>query len=348
MVMAFHFLRIPVPHHHWLDYPTRIFAIGFGGVDVFFVLSGFLVGGILIDTRGRPQALRNFLIRRLLRIIPLYAVTVGSFYAARAAFGGGWLFDGAPPWWVYVTLTQDFATPLLHADSWFLGPTWSLAVELQIYILLGVVLTFSPKRTIVPLMVAGVFVAWVLRALAAASDHGLFGYFTMPARIDAACVGVLIAALLRSDRATGVPQHRSALLAVAALLFGSATIVAAAGQGIGSVMANLFIHSALTLGSAALIAVLAITDAGSLGKVLRARPAIGLGKISYGVYLLHKPVVGTLFAALGFDTLLLDTPSAAALCVAGIVITIAVAAGSWRWFESPIIRWSHRLTRSDR
>lgn len=345
MVLAFHFLRVPVPHHHWLDYPTRLLAIGFGGVDLFFVLSGFLVGGILIDTRSRPAALRSFLVRRLIRIVPLYAVTVIAFYLERAAFGGGWLFDGAVPWWAYATLTQDFATPLLQADAWFLGPTWSLAVEVQIYILLGLLVIYAPIRALAPLMVAGVLTAWGLRALASSIDQGLFGYFAMPARIDGACVGVLVAVVLRSSRAAAVRENTPALIAAAALLFGAAAVLAALGQGIGTPVANCFIHSALAVGSGALIAALASSPPRLLSMFLRWSPAVWLGTISYGVYLLHKPVVGTLFAALGQSSVLPDTVPAALVLVVGVILTLAIAAASWRWFEGPMIRWGHRITR---
>ena len=268
-----------------------------------------------------------------------------AFYLERAAFGGGWLFDGAVPWWAYATLTQDFATPLLQADAWFLGPTWSLAVEVQIYILLGLLVIYAPIRALAPLMVAGVLTAWGLRALASSIDQGLFGYFAMPARIDGACVGVLVAVVLRSSRAAAVRENTPALIAAAALLFGAAAVLAALGQGIGTPVANCFIHSALAVGSGALIAALASSPPRLLSMFLRWSPAVWLGTISYGVYLLHKPVVGTLFAALGQSSVLPDTVPAALVLVVGVILTLAIAAASWRWFEGPMIRWGHRITR---
>ena len=253
--------------------------------------------------------------------------------------------DGAAPWWAYATLTQDFATPLLQADAWFLGPTWSLAVEVQIYILLGLLVIYAPIRALAPLMIAGILTAWGLRALASSIDQGLLGYFAMPSRIDGACVGVLVAIVLRSSGAAAVRENTPALIAAAALLFGAAAVLAALGQGIGTLVANCFIHSALAAGSGALIAVLASSPPRLMSAILRWSPAVGLGTISYGVYLLHKPVVGTLFAALGYSTVLPDTAPTALLLVVGVLLTIGIAAASWRWFESPMIRWGHRITR---
>ena len=99
LVLLFHVMRVPVAHHGALDYPTRIFAFGWGGVDVFFVLSGFLISGILLRTRDQPGALRSFLIRRVVRIMPLYLVVVASFYALQRSFADQWMFAGrASPW----------------------------------------------------------------------------------------------------------------------------------------------------------------------------------------------------------------------------------------------------------
>lgn len=345
-VMAYHFLREPVPHHHWLDYPTRLLAIGWGGVDLFFVLSGFLIGGILLDTRERPAAFRDFLIRRALRILPLYVALLLAFYLLRQILGG-WMFDGALPAWTYLSLTQDFATPIFGRDAWFLGPTWSLAVEVQAYVLLGGLLVFLPRRMIVPMLVTGVLVAVSSRAIASASGHGLAGYFMLPARIDGACLGALVAAAMRIDGGTRLAARSNVLLVATALLFACATLVAAAGNGPGSLATNTFTHMALALGSAALISALVCRRGGGLNKLLSWAPAVAFGEISYGVYLLHKPVVGTLHTVAGRDGVILDSGLSIAVTVSGIALTVLIAAASWRWFERPIIRWSHGVTRGD-
>jgi peptidoglycan/LPS O-acetylase OafA/YrhL len=113
-------------------------SAGYLGVDLFFVLSGFLLGGILLDHRDAPNYYRVFYLRRAARILPLYAVWISLFYVARETVPA----DSPPhnlllarplPWWVYATLTQNFFPPVdgnvLRAGM--LLPTWSLGVEEQ-------------------------------------------------------------------------------------------------------------------------------------------------------------------------------------------------------------------------
>jgi peptidoglycan/LPS O-acetylase OafA/YrhL len=348
-VLAFHCVRFPLAGHSLASYAGRIASGGWGGVDIFFALSGFLVGGILIDGRGQAGLTRSFLIRRFMRIVPLYAVVLASFYfvptLVTSAVARDWLFGGAAPWWSYTTLTQNFAVPLIGHDAFYLGPTWSLAVEVQIYLLLSFLLTRLPTQAVLPTMIVGIAVAEICRLIATTSGHGIFGYFTVPARIDGACLGVLAALIIRSDVALAKARRWSRLIwIIAAGLITGAGILSAIGQGVGSLGANLYTHLALALASSAMITALVATPEGWQNAVLRSRPMVALGTISYGVYLIHIPVIGLTHVILGRSSFVIDGWSGAVATVVGMLATICLALLSWRYFETPLIRWSHRLS----
>src|SRR6185295_8307820 len=90
----------------------RVFCLSYCGVDLFFVLSGFLIGGVLLDYRDSTRLLPVFYLRRFLRIIPLYAVLLVSFFACRkipslAAVTQGWYFKSVVPLWPYFFMLQN-------------------------------------------------------------------------------------------------------------------------------------------------------------------------------------------------------------------------------------------------
>src|SRR5262249_37984358 len=110
------------------------------GVDLFFVLSGFLIGGILLDARNSPRYFRTFYARRFFRIFPLYFVVTGLFLLRHLPFrmqtsALGDVSALTIPWWSYVTLTQNFwMVQLGWYGPLFMSVTWSLAVEEQFYL----------------------------------------------------------------------------------------------------------------------------------------------------------------------------------------------------------------------
>jgi len=347
-VVAFHCLIFPVTGHSVLARAVRLPSGGWGGVDVFFVLSGFLVGGILMDNRGQANQLRRFLIRRLVRIVPVYAVVVASFYLLPAVFSyptDDWPFAGAPPWWSYATLTQNFAFPIQGHDTIYLGPTWSLAVEVQVYLIMGLVLTRAPQRLIRPIMVVGVVAAEACRTIATITGHGIFAYYLLPTRIDGACLGVLTALLVRDEALTGIVRRWTPTIWISVFVaFASAAVLSIVGQGIGSIGANLYTHLALALATAATIAVLIGTPSGSINNILRAPALIYLGTISYGVYLIHRPVVGLAHLILASRDVAIRGWQDAFATAIGLGATLILAQVSWRFFEAPLIGWSHRIS----
>jgi len=345
LVLLYHLVRLPVPHHHLMDYPTRIFSFGWGGVDVFFVLSGFLIGGILTANRGRPGALRSFLTRRGVRIMPLYAAVVMSFYVLRQFLAAPWMFEGAPSPWYFATLTQNFATAFTGHDAWCLGPTWSLAVEVQVYVLMGVMMLYAPRRTIMAALWMGIVLALGLRLAFCATGHAFWGYFVTPARIDGACIGALASQAIHSERiGAAVVRFRSLLWSGCGGLVALAVLSAAAGQGLGSVGAAVFGHLGLSVASGIVIVLLVRAPGGLPSHLLASRPMVFLGVISYGIYLLHRPVIGTIHALAGRSSLLLDGWGAVILTTAGVCATICISWLSFRFFEGPLNAMAHRMT----
>src|SRR6185437_14320584 len=152
MVVSFHYFLIPENGTHWAKAANAVLSFGWSGVDLFFVLSGFLLGGILIDNFQSPNYFRTFYTRRICRIFPLYYLWLALFFLLPFVFPPGFLDCTSSGMfylkkWGYLCFGQNFyRTGLDGYDALWMGVTWSLAVEEQFYLLVPWLLRFVLPR----------------------------------------------------------------------------------------------------------------------------------------------------------------------------------------------------------
>lgn len=192
LVLWCHAMPGGLPNHPRLAWVVKLGRFSWSGVDLFFVLSGFLIGGILLDAAASPAYFKTFYIRRAYRILPPYALLLAIALLVERGFA--WL----PP---YLFFLQNF---WMAAKGYFgiplLGVTWSLAVEEQFYLSLPLLIRYTPRRVLGGVLGLVVLCAPLLRSLAFHSFAGraLAAYVLMPCRADALCSGVLIALAYRT------------------------------------------------------------------------------------------------------------------------------------------------------
>lgn len=348
LVVAWHYVFFPLQGGPGSSTPFAIRALQLSasGVDLFFVLSGFLIGGLLLDHRDSPRYFKTFYIRRFCRIVPPYFVWLALFFALLWAAPAlvrspvlAPLFDRPFPVWSYLTFTQN----LLMARGETFGPdwlsvTWSLAVEEQFYVLLPLMVRFLPVRRLPYVFGFLVLTAPVHRVIA--DWRGGFGAMVlMPCRADALLLGTLCACLLRWERGRKiVAQSRWALYVV---FVGSALVcLAAFGARIDrsplvwSVVAVL--HTALLL--------IAVTERrGPVSWLFRLPWLRYLGLLAYGVYLIHQAVNAVAHAAILGGRPGLGSMAEVAVTFAAFAATVGLAALSWHRLEKPMIQWGHSV-----
>ncbi|BDG01056.1 acyltransferase family protein [Anaeromyxobacter oryzae] len=359
-VLACHFLNAWPGDGVWDRRLVAALGLGWTGVDLFFVLSGFLITGILVDTLQRDEQGRalpswgwwsSFLVRRALRIFPLYYAALSVFGLAGPALGlvDPWTF-GRWGWW-YWSYLGNWAYPA-HQVIPALSHFWSLAVEEQFYVVWPAVVLVAARRRLVPLgFTAGALVAAgpALRAAIATSGWPVgTAYRVTPGRLDALAAGALLAVLLRSESGRAAARRAWPWAALA----GAAAFVALGaprGFDMHDRALEIWSHTGLALAAGGLVAgaVLAEGTRGALARVLAAAPLRALGRYSYGLYVVHYPVhVGALRA-------LRSTPAGAALLasragyatyVAGAALaSLALAWVTWRAIERPFLLAKERL-----
>lgn len=346
MVIAHNVQLLEAPHMEGgVKAAYFLLNIGWIGVLLFFVLSGFLITGILLDTLDRPHALRHFLTRRALRIFPLYygALLVifvllpslglqPDLYRAQAPYQG-WL-------WVYLSNWTD----PLGIGPGALGHFWSLAVEEQFY-LFWPLLVFAART---PAAVARVSVMLALAAMASRAlmvHNGVDAnvvYSWTHCRLDALALGALAAACWRIPACVAwLKSHVRSMLAIVALLFVFGGVLTRGfprtselGMAVG--------YGVLALTFTALIALAVWHDrrasrsapAPALAwwhRLLRTAPLQGVGKYSYGMYVIHKP----LHDLLSIKVLAaLNVPTAGLLLNAGLhVLAMMLLSFSAAWLS---------------
>lgn len=338
LVLVWHYLALDPPPGSALAYALVPLRLTYTGVDLFFVLSGFLIGGILVDTRGTHGYFASFFGRRALRILPLYVVVVTAFYLLVFLNGRG--VDGlalatqAPlPFASYATLTQNIAMIRAGAVVNAVSVTWSLAVEEQVYLILPLVVALCPPRRLSLAVALMIVVAFASRFFLSAETS----YLLTLSRLDAIGAGMAAALVIRHPKWGPwlFSRPRVAYLALAAGALGYLLVL---------LRVILPAPAGLTILAFSYVSVLVVVLAdpeGWISRALQARWLQRLGLISYAAYLLHVPVLMLMHGlVLHRDQrypLITDAASALATALA-LAVTSALATISWRWFEAPILR----------
>lgn len=308
------------------------------GVKLFFVLSGFLITGILMggrelgehDPSRRLFFMRQFYVRRFLRIFPLcYAVLIALFVvnAAQIREVWPWLFTYATN--IYTWHYLAFPATVPHF--------WTLAVEEQFYLIWPCVMLFLPRKWLVPFLIALCCLGPIWRLWASfyySSDDWSAAFTFTPGVIDFLAFGALLAIAAHGNRSEETLEKavRYVVLPVGIVLYVS----------LFWVNRSLDHHVPLALENtgAALIFCWLIYSAsrgfgGLFGRLLEWRPIVYLGKISYGIYIYHF-LVPLAFAALATHFGFGYEDSGFVNFVAASLVTFGVSALSWHLFERPI------------
>jgi peptidoglycan/LPS O-acetylase OafA/YrhL len=286
----------------WFNY---LAWYGWIGVDLFFVLSGYLITGILLDSRTSSHYFKNFYARRVLRIFPLYYAVVtlslvvlpGVLPAAQAERFGRIAGD-EPYYWLYL---QNFAIARAgQTRHGVLDVTWSLAIEEQFYLVWPAVVYVCSPRALKRLCAALFAVAFVARWIAYRELHlaPFSVYVLTPCRLDALATGALLAvrarepgglaALVPSARRLGLAAGAAALALVVIERLAGVVTVYDPGWGPVSILVG-FPLVALAFGSL-LVLVVEAPAASRLHRAFASRPMRFFGAYSYGIYLVHLPV----------------------------------------------------------
>ncbi len=310
----------------------RIAPIGERGVDLFFVLSGFLITGILLRSKGRPNYFRNFVVRRALRIFPLYflSLVVGLWIIPRVFNIQAFDLPRAEQLYLWTYLTN---VRMSWSNAWCFGPFdhfWSLAVEEHFYFVWPAVILFLSIKRLTAVCVGTIAIVAVARTFAAYNSNldvavDVFTFF----RVDALAMGALLLITLSASR-SHARLLRIALLVVVAILPVMIGIALTGKRllGIPHTLCPLFFMAAM--------AVLLLSSKRSiLARIFENFSLRFLGKYSYGMYVAQLPLV-TLLPLSVFSNWLPSNPIAqSALYVASMFgLITCIAACSFHLLES--------------
>jgi peptidoglycan/LPS O-acetylase OafA/YrhL len=262
------------------------------GVDLFFVLSGFLITGILLDSRGDDRYFRTFFSRRVLRIFPLYYATLFVAFVVLARFMPSVAADGRYQIWLW-TYLDNWAIPLGQGTAIF-PHFWSLAVEEQFYVLWPLVVwRLGPRRLVAAC--AALAVAALLSRVAfrlAGASYQLVYHWTI-CRMDGLVVGAAVAVLLRRPGFRAWADARQPALAGAAVALFVAGALITRGYPRNTFRSQTVGYTLATVVFGMLILIVVLQDLrgrGWLRRMFGATPLRKIGAVSYGMYVFQTPI----------------------------------------------------------
>ena len=350
--------------HHFTHYEqttgfdgpvASVLAFCWTGVDLFFVLSGFLITGILLDTRGNERYFSTFYARRTLRIFPLYYLIVFLAFVVLPKFPELYSVlagqaDTPPgervelpqwPYWFYLTNVAIAARGWMHG---LLDVAWSLAIEEQFYLVWPLVVWLCPPRLVALLCVVILVAEPVARIYARAIDYPVLKLFVLTwYRLDGLAIGALLAVAQR--RGFFPLLDRWVPIIVIACVGG---LIVCVIQGGHPWWWNRWIqqygYSLIAIAAGAVLVAAINRPADGLWPRLLSQGWLrAFGKYSYALYLIHVPVMRAagewLFYPGEYETL--GSPRWVTQVIfycAATAPAFALAWLSWRLFEAPILR----------
>ncbi|HSP16394.1 MAG TPA: acyltransferase [Thermoanaerobaculia bacterium] len=347
LVMVFHFTRGHDTGVFW-----KITDIGWAGVDLFFVLSGYLITGILLRTKRSSHYFKNFYTRRALRILPLYYGTLALAFLVVPLLSGcpSVPFREQVPFWLYyANFARGGGSP-----CFVIGHFWSLGIEEQFYLLWPILLLRCDESTARKICCSVILISLGSRlalAMLGAPTQATFAWTF--ARLDGLAMGSLLALWSQSDtlrarveRVSGPVLLVCATVLMTVIALGGSTLVLDESGSVASIVARTAMPLLLGITFAALL--MQSMTRPRLSRVLSFYGSRPIARYSYGAYVFHMLMMPALVLAFPRARLIAITRSndTAVLLFAalGITATLAVAALSYHGFESFFLglRSSHR------
>lgn len=348
-VLLWHFVGAMIDTNlgAWTKVVYHTTILGRTGVDLFFVLSGFLITGIILERKQAPfQFLRNFYCRRALRILPSYGLLIFLFSLVVIAGVNNSAFNTSIPWWRYFTFTQNLW--MASHDVW--GPdavsvTWSVAIEEQFYFVFPFIAIVVPRRSLPVTLISIALASIFFRAFAFAGLHSAFTmYVHTLARLDGLAIGALIACFWRSPNFDSwLLAHSVAFKRWQYAMVGGFLILGLSMAGNLSKTMAWWGHTYLTLFYGTCLVCLLSSLRTDKTAWLRDRTLGSLGRISYTVYLFHPLFITTVFL-LARRPERLSSVLDVILAGTALSITICFSFVSLHYMEKPLIDSGRRLT----
>ncbi|RAP37461.1 hypothetical protein B1207_04620 [Legionella quinlivanii] len=347
---------IQLPNHAWImGFRSHTMWLLLSGVDLFFVLSGFLIGGILLDSKNDPNYFKIFWIKRVTRIFPVAYLMLATYAAALfitnhfhiTRFDNWLLAEYRPPLWTFATFTQSFpiAAHGYGGPRW-MAMSWSLAIEDQFYLLFPLAVYFMSRRKLVVLVISCLVMAPVLRDL----FERIFGdwyasYVLLPSRADGIMYGVALALILRNKTAFTLASRYRLLLDLVALCFLYLTVTNWSFSWWTGPSGAIFPlkQSMLSLMWAVVILRIYTHKDSRLNTLWRHSILAKFGMISYGLYMFHQAINGLIHGIFFSQEPVISSSSQLLAALAVMTISIGLATVSFIYFERPIQRYGRAL-----
>jgi peptidoglycan/LPS O-acetylase OafA/YrhL len=363
LVLLFHFLPDTAMQWRSAEWFKKTFTTGgWVGVDLFFVLSGFLITGILLRSKSSENYFATFYIRRALRIFPLYYGALIIIFVVLPYLGllSGESFEPYRKmqayFWFYLSnvsrwLVNEDTLAALPAPVGF-GHLWSLAVEEHFYLVWPAVIFVSSISTLRKTCYALVFSAFFLRCLALSigNDNAMHPFLLTPLRWDALATGALVATWYHEGGLSGLqrlgrwPNYSLAIGGAALILF----FYLFKGLWPDHWMMRSIGFSIVALVWAALLIKILLGQNGPIGSIVSSKLFRFFGKYSYGIYLIHgflRPALGQFMPTEPWLDYFSFAPLLGGFLLAGVKIALCtiLAMFTWHWFEFPILKLNRRF-----
>lgn len=344
MVIALHYLSMTLSTSGvgWAVALGKSMRLFWSGVDLFFVLSGYLIGSILLQNRDALNYYSVFFIRRACRIWPLYYFVLALFlftaWYGRGQEGFVALSLGPIPLWSYFVFLQNVFMAVHHTfGSDWLTVTWSLAVEEQFYLVLPLMVRLLPGRRLVYTAIAGIIIAVLLRMW---FSREFLVFVTFITRADSVLCGLLLAIGMKSVKVRAIMEEHLNLIMMLTGLFALGMVILTLNERLIGEMLHLWAAIFYT----GVITLVTMRRPRWLYRCLTFRWLQVTGIISYGLYLFHSPAAWLVQLWLIESGIKTNQPNGTFIAAAlAFILTLLASLATHYLFERSFIRLGHRL-----
>jgi peptidoglycan/LPS O-acetylase OafA/YrhL len=344
LVISFHYINNQLVHspNKLGLIVSKLTSFGWVGVDLFFVLSGFLIGSILIRNKKSKKYFSTFYLRRLVRIVPNYYFLIVVFIIILSIpwFAGNYFLSGnnVIPTWSYFTMVHNFYMAYFkNFGNTAMSVTWSIGIEEQFYIIFPFIVYFIKDQWLPFILIAAIIMASFIRAT---YQNWVPQYVLLPCRMDAISFGALVAWInYHYDLKALTKKYFLPFIVIIAADIIICAYLFVKYNDLGAVKNSLF---ALVF---AILLIFSLTYADSwYGRFLRNKILVWIGAISYSLYLFHYLILGIFHHLTGNKTGIgIYNINDLVISVIALIVSILFSWLVFKVLETPLVNWGKRF-----